>query len=138
MPYRLIDKGGVKIGVTSIIAPSLGDKVAPAGVNTNIKILDPDTVLPGVIKTLEESEAGFDGPALPWKRRRRDTQMAKKYPQFRIILAAGGYDEPDGKPVKVGNTWILYTGHKGKRVGVLGFYPDNRTEAVQVRVDSTR
>ena len=127
LPCRLIEKAGVKIGVTSIIGMSLSEKVAPAGVNTNIRILEPDTVLPGVIKTLEE----FKPDLMVLLCHGKDTEataLAKAYPQFQIILAAGGYEEPDGKPVKVGNTWILYTGHKGKRVGVLGYYPDNANE----------
>ena len=127
LPYRMIEKGGVKIGVTAIFGPSLTDKVAPAGVNTNIKILDPDTVLPGVIKTIEDQKPdlmvllchGNDAEAL---------KFAQTYPQFRIVLAAGGYEEPDGKPIQVGKTWVLNVGHKGKRVGVLGFYPDNTAE----------
>jgi hypothetical protein len=127
LPYRVIEKAGVTIGVTSIIAPSLRDKVAPAGVNNNIEILDPNAVLPGVINALQEHQPKFlvllchgkDSDAI---------EMAKAYPQFRVILAAGGYDEPDGKPIKVGDTWVLHTGHKGKRVGVLGYYPDSADE----------
>ena len=139
LPYRLIEKAGLKIGVTSIIGPSLRDQIAPAGVNTNITIREPDEVLPGVIQSLEESKPdlmvllchGNDAESL---------QLATKYPQFRIVLAAGGYEEPDGKPIPVGKSWILHVGHKGKRVGVLGFYPKNpdqpfRFELIQLDKD---
>jgi len=127
LPYRLIEKSGIKIGVTSVFGPSLREKVAPAGVNTNITIREPDEVLPGVIKTLENLKPdlmvllchGNDAEAM---------KLAKTYPQFQIILAAGGYDEPDGKPIPVGKTWVLNVGHKGKRVGVLGFYPKNKAQ----------
>ncbi|WP_010586927.1 multiheme c-type cytochrome [Schlesneria paludicola] len=125
LPHRLIEKGGVKIAVTGIFGPSLTDKVAPAGVVTNISIRNPDDVLPGVIKNLEALKPdlmvllchGNDAEA---------KQYAKAYPQFKIVLAAGGYDEPDGKPIPVGESWVLNVGHKGKRVGVLGFYPDDK------------
>ncbi len=127
LPFRLIEKSGVRIGVTSVFGPSLRDKVAPAGVNTNITIREPNEVLPGIIKTLEDLKPdlmvllchGSDEEA---------KKLAAAYPQFRIVLAAGGYDEPDGKPIKVGKSWVLNVGHKGKRVGVLGFYPKNSAE----------
>lgn len=127
LPHRIIEKGGVKIGVTSVFGPSLRNEVAPTGVNTNITIREPDEVLPGVIKTMEATKPdvmvllchGKDAEAMA---------LAKKYPQFRLILAAGGYEEPDGKPIVVGNTWVLNVGHKGKRVGVLGFYPANKKQ----------
>ena len=139
LAYRLVEKGGSRIGVTSILGTSLREKVAPMGVNTNITIREPDEVLPAVIESLEALKPDFlvllchgnDAEAM---------QMAKKYPQFRIILAAGGYEEPDGKPTVVGETWILHTGHKGKRVGVLGYYPQNteqpfRFELIQLDKD---
>jgi len=127
LSHRIIEKGGVKIGVTSIFGPSLRNEVAPKGVNTNITIREPDEVLPGIIKKLEAAKPdlmvllchGKDAEAMA---------LAKKYPQFRLILAAGGYEEPDGKPIVVGNTWVLNVGHKGKRVGVLGFYPANKKQ----------
>lgn len=124
LAHRLIERSGVKVGVTSVFGLSLRDKVAPAGVNTNLTIRDPDEVLPGVIQTLEESKPDLM-VLLSHGSEEEALALAKKYPQFRIILAAGGYEEPDGKPIKVGETWVLNVGHKGKRVGVLGFYRDN-------------
>lgn len=123
-PFRIIEQGGVKVAVTSVIGLSLQNKVAPMGVETNIKILDPAEVVPKVIESMQQSKPdlmillshGNDAEA---------KQYAKQYPQFQIVLAAGGYDEPDGKPMEVGKTWVLNVGHKGKRVGVLGYYPNH-------------
>jgi hypothetical protein len=123
LPYRLVERGGVKIGVTSIFGPSLRDKVAPAGVSTNITIREPDEVLPAVIKSLEEAKPDFT-VLLSHGSEAEAMELAKKYPQFRIVLTAGGFEEPDGKPVAVGDSWVLTVGHKGKRVGVLGYYPN--------------
>lgn len=122
--YRIIEKGGVKIGVTSVLGLSLKDKIAPAGVETNIKVLDPDKVLPGVIAKLEEQKPDLM-ILLSHGSDEEGKQFAKTYPQFKLVLSAGGYEEPDGKPIEIGKTWLLNVGHKGKRVGVLGFYPNN-------------
>lgn len=139
LSHRLIDRSGVKVGVTSVFGLSLRDKVAPIGVNTNITIRDPDEVLPAVIQTLEESKPDLM-VLLSHGNEEEALALAKKYPQFRIVLAAGGYEEPDGKPIQVGRTWVLNVGHKGKRVGILGFYPDNaeqpfRFELIQLDKD---
>ena len=101
--YRLIEKSGVKIGVTSVFGPSLRDRVAPAGVNTNITLREPDEVLPDVIKSLEESKPDLM-VLLCHGNEQEALNLAKAYPQFRIVLAAGGYDEPDGKPIPVGKS----------------------------------
>ncbi|MEI8017610.1 MAG: multiheme c-type cytochrome [Schlesneria sp.] len=137
--YRLIEKSGLKIGVTSVFGPSLRDRVAPVGVNTNITLREPDEVLPDVIKSLEESKPDLM-VLLCHGNEQEALSLAKAYPQFRIVLAAGGYDEPDGKPIPVGKSWVLNVGHKGKRVGILGFYPDNadqpfRFELIQLDKD---
>lgn len=122
--YRMIEKNGVKIGVTSVLGASLRDKIAPAGIETNIKVLDPDEVLPGVIAKLEEKKPDLM-VLLSHGSDEEGKQFAKTYPQFRLVLSAGGFDEPDGKPIEIGKSWLLNVGHKGKRVGVLGFYPNN-------------
>ncbi len=59
LAYRLVEKGGSRIGVTSILGTSLREKVAPMGVNTNITIREPDEVLPAVIESLEALKPDF-------------------------------------------------------------------------------
>lgn len=139
LPYRLIEKSGLKIGVTSVFGPSLRDKVAPSGVNTNITIREPDEVLPAVIRSLEESKPDLM-ILLSHGSQEESLQLARTYPQFQIVLAAGGFEEPDGKPTVVNETWVLNVGHKGKRVGVLGVYPGDskpkfRFELIQLDKD---
>ena len=123
--YRLVERSGVKIGVTSVFGLSKRDEVAPAGVVTNITIREPDEVLPAIIETLEASKPDFM-VLLCYGTEKESLELARKYPQFQIVLATGGPDEPDGKPIEVGKTWVLNVGHKGKRVGVLGYYPANK------------
>ena len=139
LQYRIVEKAGVKIAVTSVFGTSLRAKVAPIGVNTNITIVDPETALPPVIQALEATQPDLM-VLLCHGNEAESMQLAKAYPQFRIVLATGGFEEPDGKPIPVGNSWVLHVGSKGKRVGVLGFYPDNtaqpfRFELIQLDKD---
>ena len=137
---RIVQVGEVKVGVTAVIGVSLRDQVAPVGAATNITILDPATVLPAVIESLQAQQPAFL-VLLSHGTEAEAKQLAEKFPQFQIILTAGGHEEPEAKPVVVGKTWILQTGHKGKRVGVLGYYPDNATAPFKydlVELDDTR
>ena len=127
VPWRIVQVGEIKVGVTSVFGASLRDQVAPAGAMTNITIKDPAEVLPGVIEKLEAEKPAFL-VLLSHGSEAEAKELAEKFPQFQIILTAGGPEEPDSKPVVVGKTWILEAGHKGKRVGVLGYFPDNSTQ----------
>ncbi len=48
---------------------------------------------------------------------------ATKFPQFHVILCLTEEEEPSDKPERVGDTMIVGVGHKGRYVGVVGFYP---------------
>ncbi len=140
LPWKILRVGDVKIGVTSILGASLKEKVVPAGVTSHISISDPMEVLPQVIPQLQAENPAFlvllsHGSVDEAK------QLARKFPQFRIVLTAGGPEEASGKPIVVDQTWILETGAKGRAVGVLGFFsnkPDNPFRFELVELDSKR
>lgn len=124
LPFRIIEVGEVKVGVTAVVGASIREHVAPAGVVSDITIQDPAEVLPGVIEKMTAEKPAFL-ILLSHGTEAEAKELAEKFPQFQIILTAGGPEEPESKPVVVGKTWILEAGQKGKRVGVLGYYPDN-------------
>lgn len=138
--YRMVQVGKIKVGVTAIIGASLRDQVAPTGNNLNITIKDPTEVLPGVIEKMDAEKPDFL-VLLSHGSEAEAKELAAKFPQFRIILTAGGPEEPEVKPIVVGKTWILEVGHKGKRIGVLGYYPDDAKNPFRfdlVELDDTR
>ncbi len=52
-------------------------------------------------------------------------KLAESFPQFDIIVTAGGPEDPDPKSKFVGErTLLIAPGQKGKHVPVVGFYPD--------------
>lgn len=121
---RVVTVGQVKVGVTAVVGASLRDQVAPAGAMSNITIRDPAEVLPDAIAALQVEKPDFL-VLLSHGSVEEAKQLAEKFPMFRIILTAGGPEEPDKKPIVVGQTWVVLAGHKGKRVGVLGYFPDD-------------
>ncbi len=136
---RVIDINGVKVGVTAITGPKFNGAAIIDENSNDIRIDDPLAALP---KALEQIDA--QKPDLRVLLAHIDLEDARKlvekFPQFDIVLAAGGPEDPLGQPVKVGNTWLLETGHKGKSVGVLGYFPDTpeRFRYEYVELDQAR
>ena len=56
IPSKVIQVGDVKIGIAGVLGPSHRSTIAPEGVNTNITVDDPLTVLPGVIQKLQAEQ----------------------------------------------------------------------------------
>jgi hypothetical protein len=120
----VIRVGGVRIGVTAVLGLSLKDSVAPAGVETNISVVDPKAVLPKVIADLKREEPAFL-VLLAHGNKEEAKDLAEAFPEFRIILTAGSPDDAVPRPTVVNDAWIIETGVKGRAVGVLGYYPAN-------------
>src|SRR5690606_26393535 len=55
----------------------------------------------------------------------------EKFPEFNIVLTAGGVEDPHGDPDFVGKTLLVDVGHKGKYVGVVGYYPDQADQPLR-------
>ncbi len=121
---RIVQVGAIKVGVTAVVGASLRDQVAPVGAMSNITIRNPEDVLPAAITALKAEQPHFL-VLLSHGSPEEAKALAEKFPEFQIVLTAGGPEEADKTPVVVGKTWVLQAGHKGKRVGVLGYFPDN-------------
>ena len=57
-------------------------------------------------------------------------KQAADFPSFDIIVAADGRDG-DRAPEMIGNVRLLRVGEKGKTAGLIGLYPDDKTEPVR-------
>lgn len=126
-PFKVFDINGLKIGVTAVLGASLKAEVAPEGVNTNITIKNPDDVLPGVVQQLQAEKPQLM-VLLSHGSMDEARALAKACPEFQVVLAAGGPGDPAGRPEKIGETWLIQAGHKGRYVGVLGIYPDAKPQ----------
>jgi len=122
-PWRMVQVGDVKVGVTAVIGASLRDQVAPVGNNFNITIKNPVEVLPGVIEKMEAEKPAFM-VLLSHGSEAEAKELAEKYPQFKIILTAGGPEEPEAKPIVVGRRGFL---KRATRVSVLACWATTLT-----------
>jgi len=133
-PVRILEVGGLKIGVTSVAGDSTRSDLEKAGVTRDPNLLQVDaarTVLPGLIEklkaenpdllillstgTLEESQA-----------------LAQEFPDFQIVVTAGSAEDPRLEPVYVGKTLLVQVGRKGKNVAVVGVLPGGKFQSTVV------
>jgi hypothetical protein len=126
LPRKVIDVGGLKVGVTAVFGPELEDIVRPGGQGAGefeFKVLDPVVSLKKQVAALEAEKA--DLLVLLSHRPKSETRkLAEEFPQFDIVVTAGGLEDPNPEPTFLGKkTLLVEPGQKGKHVPVVGFYP---------------
>jgi len=115
----------VRVGVTGVLGLSRVDEIAPKGSSLAEKfsVKDPATILPAVIERLEAQQVDLL-VLLSQASVEESRELAGKFPQFDLVLSAGGPEDPDGRPITIGKTVLVTVGQKGKHAGVVGYYPD--------------
>lgn len=120
---KIVEIGGVKVGVTSVLGTSFKNDIVPQGAESDITIESPEKVLPQVIEELDQAQPDVR-ILLSHASLSESQHLAAKFPGFDIVLSAGGAEDPSGEPQKIGETLLWTVGRKGKYAGVVGFYPD--------------
>ncbi len=147
--FRLIEAGGRKILVTSVIGDgviaSLRDNdfvtqppaQALAALSAQIQATPADLKVLMVFGGESDSGAGGgqDGAVVENEARDLPAQLARQFPIFDLVVSAGTQGDPIMIPeqIAVGNhvTRLIQTGYKGMHVGLVGFWGD-RPAAEQV------
>ena len=141
-PWHRFTVGGKTVAVTSVLGKNERAKILGQQTkNSQLAILDPEAALPEVVVKMKAAKPDLM-VLLAYSGLKDETrELAKKFPEFDLVLSAGGPEDGTPKPVKVGNTLIVNVGMKGKHVGVVGFYPDSKTERLKyelVELDAER
>ncbi|HEY1599625.1 MAG TPA: multiheme c-type cytochrome [Pirellulales bacterium] len=120
-PFRVVEAGGKKVGITSV----LGDKYQTEINNDQLTLSSAQTALENVLPKLKA--AGCDLLILLSHATPDESQeLARRFPDFDIVVTAGGAEEPPHELAKVKGQKTLFVevGHKGKYAIVLGMYDD--------------
>jgi len=120
--YRIIEAGGKKIGVTSV----LGKKHQAALKNaTDIVWVEPAKALQELMPTLAQENCDLlvlMVHADPGEAK----ELSRQFPQFQLVATTGGAEEPpiNMREIKGSQAQLIEVGHKGMYVAVLGIYDD--------------
>ncbi|TWT77474.1 Cytochrome c-554 precursor [Posidoniimonas polymericola] len=120
--YRVVEKGGLKIGFTSVLGKK---QIAKLGQLSDIDLVDPEEALQEVVPKLQAEGCDqlvllvHDYPA-------EATELAKKFPVFDWVVAGLGSDVPAINARKIEGTsgHLLEVGHKGMYAVAIGLYSD--------------
>jgi Cytochrome c554 and c-prime len=134
--------GGRTAAVTSIVGKRERLKIlGQQKQNSKFAILDPESVLPDVIAKMKAAKPDLMVLLAESSLKGETTALVKKFPDFDLVVSAGGPEDGLPKPTKIGKTLVVNVGMKGKYVGVVGFYPDSKTERLKyelVELDAAR
>jgi 2',3'-cyclic-nucleotide 2'-phosphodiesterase (5'-nucleotidase family) len=123
--YRIVEAGGKKIGVTSV----LGAKHALAAKSLQdselVEFVPPAEALAVVAPRLAAENCDLQ-VLMVHGDPREAAELSQQFPQFQIVAAAGGAEEPPSRPATIDGSAaaLIETGHKGMYVAVLAIFDD--------------
>jgi hypothetical protein len=136
--FVIADLGGVKVGAAMVLGDAQQRAVYPEGAAGDASFTPPADALKEVVSKLEAAGTRLN-VLLSYCDLDESRALAKQFPQFRAVVSAGGPEDPAGEPEKIGDSWLVTVGHKGKYAGVLGIYPqDDKTPLRYELVDLSR
>jgi len=117
---RIVEVGGVELGITSI----LGAKWQREINNSDVEMADPKAKLAEIVPAMEkECDVLL---LLAHATREESIELARQFPQFPLVVTAGGPPEPPAQPERIdgSNALLIEVGEKGMNAVVLAFYDD--------------
>ncbi len=121
---RIVTVDGHKFGVTAIFGKSFKSILFGPAADPQISVKDPEAALPAAIAALQKEKPEFL-VLLAHAERDEAIALAKKFPEFQLVVTAGPEDGND-TPQHIGKTLLVEVGQKGKHVAIVGYYPENK------------
>jgi hypothetical protein len=118
---QLISAGFKKIGVTAILGKTYQQQLAG---NTNLVMIDSEKLLDEAAPMLK-GRSGYM-VLLAHATRNEALALAKKYPDFNLVVCSDGGAEPPGQPEEINKdgTKLIEVGEKGMYAVVIGLFDD--------------
>lgn len=120
---RLIEAGGIKLGVTGIIGLEYQKQIQ----NNEIELAAPEAALAAVLPQLK---AQAEYLILLCSATKEESEaLARKFPDFHLVVTTGGGAEPPPRPsvVEGTKTYLIEVGEKGMDAVVWAFFDDAQT-----------
>jgi cytochrome c554/c'-like protein len=118
-------ENSLRVGVVGVIGPTIR-KLIPQQ-NPAIDFDENTPVLAAALKALEAQTP--DVRVLLYQGSMEEGRScARTFQEFNVILCQSKESEPSDKPERVGTTWVVSVGHKGRYVGVVGFWKTGKPD----------
>jgi hypothetical protein len=120
--YRIVEAGGMRIGVTTV----LGEKEAARFQNSDeLTVIDPVQAISEILPALQSAHCDHL-VLLSFANAAQTKELARRFPEFDWVVTARGAEEPPNTPAKIEgtNAHLVEVGHKGMYVAVVGLYKD--------------
>lgn len=126
LEWKAMDVGELKIAVTSVVGNAVWRRLfgESAGLEqTNYGFEDPGAALARVLPLMQAAQPSLC-VLLSHAEAAESRKLARQFPDFDVVVTAGGPEDGALEPEMIGETLLLEVGQKGKHAGVLGVYPD--------------
>lgn len=113
------------VGVVGLLGPAVAQKLQQIDNAKDFSVESAAQTLPGLLAALKADPQKPAINVLLYAGSKDDTpDLAKKYPDFNIILCQSEDSEPPQFPTveNNGRTFVIQVGHKGQNVGVVGVF----------------
>lgn len=139
---RLIEINGVTVGVTSVIGKRGQDQIVPEGADPDNFFISFTEIQAAAAQAFQKLQESAEITVLLSHCDKEETKaLIAAVPGFDLVMTSGGYEDPDTRkiPTPIGESLMFDVGHKGKKVCVVGYYPDSeqkfRFELVELDKD---
>src|SRR5262249_15587837 len=114
--------GSPRVGIVGAVSPSVASTPG-----ANVKFDDYRKSVPVALNEIKDKKPDilvllFNGTST------EAIAAAQAFPDFSVVLCLTLEEEPPSRPFMKGHTQIIGVGHKGRLIGVAGFFADNRNE----------
>lgn len=117
---RVVQAGGIRVGITSVLGASFQKQVH----NPDVTMIDAEEALGKIVPELKK-ECNLL-VLLAHATREESIALAGKFPDFDVVVTAGGPSEPPTTAATLpgGKTYLIEVGEKGMNAIVLGVFEE--------------
>ena len=117
---RIIEAPGMKLGVTGVLGKQFQKEIR----SDEIEMTDPEAALSALVPELKQKADYLI--LLAHATKEESIELARKFPDFDLVVTAGGASVPPPKPSPIEGTkaLLIEVGQKGTDAVVLGMFDD--------------
>jgi len=123
IPYKVVKVSNRKIGITSVLGDENASKLVQD--EDGVKVKPAREALSAVAKKMQAEKCDYQ-VLIAHASLEESRVLAQTFPQFQLVITAGGYGEPTYRPEVIPGTatQMVQVGVKGMYAGIVGLFDD--------------